>query len=106
MMIVYGLKTCDSCRKALAALPGARLVDVRGDGLPDAVLDAALARFGDDLVNRRSATWRGLDAADRGRPAGDLLRAHPVAMKRPLIADGAALYLGWSAEIRAALGVC
>ena len=103
-MVVYGLKTCDSCRKALKALPGADFVDVRGDGVPDGVLAAALAQFGADLVNTRSVTWRGLDAAQRARPAGDLLRDHPALMKRPLIAVGDGLYLGWTAELRAALG--
>jgi arsenate reductase len=104
-MILYGLKTCDSCRKALKALPGAGFVDVRADGVPDGVLAAALAQFGGDLVNTRSTTWRGLDGAQRARPAGDLLRDHPALMKRPLIAAGDGFYLGWTAEVRAALGV-
>jgi len=45
-MIVYGLKTCDTCRKALKALPDAGFVDVRADGLPDDVRDRALGRSG------------------------------------------------------------
>jgi len=64
-MKLYGLKNCDTCRKALKALPGAELVDVRADGVPEAVLQRALDRFGEALVNTRSTTWRGLDEATR-----------------------------------------
>lgn len=103
-MILYGLKTCDTCRKALKSLPQARFADVRSDGVPAAVLAAALARFGTDLVNTRSTTWRGLDAAERALPPGQLLVDHPALMKRPLIEDGGVLYLGWTAQTRAALG--
>lgn len=104
MMILYGLKTCDTCRKALKALPDAVFRDVRRDGVPEDVLEAALARFGDRLLNTRSATWRGLGAAERDQPPLTLLRAHPALMKRPLIATDDGLHLGWDAATQAALG--
>ena len=103
-MQIYGLKSCDTCRKALAAHPQAVLVDLRRDGLPQAVLAQAIAGFGAALVNRRSTTWRGLDAAAQALPTEDLIRAHPSVMKRPLIvaADGS-LRLGWGkAQLEAA----
>jgi arsenate reductase len=102
---LFGLKTCDTCRKALKTLDGAAFVDVRADGVPDDVIAAALAQFGDALVNTRSTTWRGLSEADRAQDAAALLAAHPTLMKRPLIQDDAgALHLGWGPETRAALG--
>ncbi|MDK3018073.1 arsenate reductase family protein [Pseudodonghicola flavimaris] len=104
-MILYGLKTCDTCRKALKSLPDAEFVDVRSDGMPEPVLSAALAAFETALVNTRSTTWRGLDESERARPPLDLLREHPTLMKRPLIVDGEQMYLGWTAQTRAALGV-
>ncbi len=104
-MIVYGLKTCDTCRKALKALPGAQLVDVRADGLPDDVRDAALEEFGEKLLNTRSTTWRGLGPEERETPPRALLAAHPALMKRPLIVDGDRMVLGWDKPARAALGV-
>jgi len=103
-MIVYGLKTCDSCRKALKSLPGAEFRDVQ-DGLPEEVARAAAAQFGDRLVNRQSATWRGLDEAERARDPLDLVAAHPKVMKRPLIDAGDALHLGWGRDVRQALAV-
>ncbi|MEK0163959.1 MULTISPECIES: arsenate reductase family protein [unclassified Phaeobacter] len=104
-MQLYGLKTCDTCRKALKQLPQAELVDVRADGVPEAILQAALAQFGDRLVNTRSTTWRGLSEAERAGEPLDLLTAHPTLMKRPLIRSGDHLHLGWDAKTKAALGV-
>ena len=104
-MQIYGLKTCDTCRKALKALPQAQFVDVRADGVPQDVMNKAQSTFGDALLNTRSTTWRALDDATRAQPQADLLAAHPALMKRPLIVDGDAIYLGWTPDTRAALGV-
>jgi arsenate reductase-like glutaredoxin family protein len=102
-MIVYGIKTCDTCRKALKSLPGARLHDLRSEGVPEEVAQAALAAFGAALVNRKSATWRALGEADRARDPLSLIAAHPAVMKRPLIDSGGTLYLGWGREVQDAL---
>jgi arsenate reductase len=103
-MQIYGLKNCDTCRKALKALPDAELVDVRADGVPDALLAKAYARFGDALVNTRSTTWRGLSGDERALPPLEVLKRYPSLMKRPLIVDGDALHLGWTKDVQTALG--
>ncbi|MBT9382731.1 arsenate reductase [Pseudooceanicola sp. CBS1P-1] len=102
-MLLYGIKTCDTCRKALKALPNAELVDIRNAGLPEDLLRRAAETFGSALMNTRSTTWRGLSEEERGRDMLALLRDHPLLMKRPLIEDGAALYLGWGKDVQAAL---
>jgi arsenate reductase len=104
MTTIYGLKNCDTCRKALKALPDAVLVDVRADGVPDTVMAAAFAQFGAALLNTRSTTWRGLEEGVRALPPLELIAKHPALMKRPLITAGDAMYLGWTAEAQAALG--
>lgn len=104
-MKIYGLKTCDTCRKAIKALPQAEFVDVRKDGVPDDVMAQAQAIFGDALTNTRSTTWRALDDTARQQPQATLLAAHPALMKRPLIVSGDRMYLGWDAATRDALGV-
>ena len=104
-MILYGLKTCDTCRKALKSLPQADFVDVREDGVPQDVLHAAQARFGEKLLNTRSTTWRNLSQAERDMDPLALIAAHPTLMKRPLVVDGARLVLGWDKDARAELGV-
>jgi arsenate reductase len=101
-MQIYGLKACDTCRKARKALPKAEFVDVRETGVPPELLDAALAQFGSDLVNTRSTTWRSLDETARAEDPIALLQRHPALMKRPLIRAGNTLFLGWSAEVEAA----
>jgi len=107
MIEIFGLKNCDTCRKAMKALPEATLVDVRADGVPDAVMKAAFAQFGDALLNTRSTTWRGLSEAERGAAPLALLAEHPALMKRPLIKAGETLFLGWAParaeEVRAAI---
>ncbi|MFS4580228.1 arsenate reductase family protein [Phaeobacter sp. C3_T13_0] len=104
-MQIFGLKTCDTCRKALKQLPQAEFVDVRADGVPTPILESALAQFGDRLVNTRSTTWRGMSEDERAGEPLALLAANPTLMKRPLIKSGEDLHLGWDAKTKAALGV-
>jgi arsenate reductase len=103
-MRIYGLRNCETCRKAIKALPGAELVDIRETPLDPALLDRALAAFGSALVNTRSTTWRSLSEAERQGAPSALIAAHPAIMKRPLIVSGEEMHLGWSKDVRAALG--
>jgi arsenate reductase len=102
-MILYGLKTCDTCRKALKSLGDVEFRDVRAEGVPENVARDAHERFGAALVNRQSATWRGLSEAERAGDPLALIAAHPAVMKRPLIAADDGLYLGWGKDVQAAL---
>lgn len=104
-MRLYGLKNCDTCRKALKHLENAEFSDVRDPGVPQDVLEAALRRFGEKVINTRSTTWRKLSEEERAMPPLDLLTAHPALMKRPLIVDGDSFYLGWGKDVQGALGV-
>ncbi len=104
-MKIYGLKNCDTCRKAAKALPDATLIDVRADKVPEHVLSNAFEIFGHALLNTRSTTWRGLDAAERDGEPLALIEAYPVLMKRPLIVSESDMYLGWNKDTQAALGV-
>ncbi len=104
-MRLYGLKNCDTCRKALKEIGNIEFVDVRAQGVPDSVLTEAFATFGEALLNTRSTTWRGLDAEQRTRPPLELLKEHPTLMKRPLIEDDGTLLLGWTSKTKASLGV-
>lgn len=93
-MEIWGLPTCDSCRKARAALTGARFRDIRAEPLSAAEIAELLAALGDKAVNRASTTWRGLDEAERARPVAELLARHPALMKRPVIRQDGRLSLG------------
>ncbi|MBF9044660.1 arsenate reductase [Rhodobacterales bacterium HKCCE4037] len=104
-MRIYGLKACDTCRKAAKALPAADFVDVRETPLEAGQVARFLDEFGEALVNRRSTTWRGLSEAEREKPPEVLLAAHPTLMKRPVIEADGALHLGWGKDVQAALRV-
>ncbi|SIN81271.1 arsenate reductase family protein [Vannielia litorea] len=99
-MKIYGLKTCDTCRKAVKT-SGAELVDVRENPLTRGQLEKFWAAFGEALINRKSTTWRGLSEAERAGESLDLLAAHPTLMKRPVVEKDGRLWLGWGAEVQA-----
>lgn len=98
-MLIYGLKNCDTCRKAMRAFPEATLVDVRADGVPEETLQKAWQTFGNTLLNTRSTTWRGLSEEERAQEPLALLRAHPTLMKRPLTDVDGVLFLSWNSGI-------
>lgn len=105
MTRIWGIPTCDSCRAARKALPEAAFTDIRAEPLDDETRARFLDAFGDALVNRRSTTWRGLSETERAGDPAALLAAHPTLMKRPVIERDDALHLGWSADVRKALGL-
>ena len=104
-MRLYGIKTCDTCRKALKSIHDIEFVDVRAQGVPENVMAQAHEVFGKALLNTRSTTWRGLDEDARNRPVLELLADHPTLMKRPRIEADGQMYLGWTPETRKGLGV-
>ena len=104
-MIVYGIPTCDTVRKARKALEAAgkapEFHDVRETPLPPAQIARFVAAFGDKLLHKSSTAWRGLSDAERTQPTTALIAAHPTLMKRPVIEEGDRLTLGWKADAQA-----
>lgn len=104
-MRFFGLKTCDTCRKALKSLAEAgfspEVIDVRKDGVAADDLARIVSQFGEGAINRASTTWRGLtDDEKQGDPVA-LLSAHPTLMKRPVIDADGEWTIGWKAEVQA-----
>ncbi len=106
-MKLYGLKNCDACRRALKSLSEhgieVEFVDLRTDGVSKSILPRFHAAFGDELLNRRSTTWRNLGVDRRSDDLLTLMAAHPLLMKRPLIDRAGQLHLGWRREVRSVL---
>jgi arsenate reductase len=104
-MKLYGLKNCDTCRKALKVLNTlgniVEFVDVRSDGISTPDLERFHAAFGAALLNTKSTTWRGLSDQERARAPLDLLADHPTLMKRPVIDRNGVLTLGWNKDVEA-----
>lgn len=109
---LYGLKTCDTCKKALKELEAegkpADFVDIRAEADLASKLPRWIAAVGEKLVNRSSTTWRGLSDADKARASGvtleGLLLGNPTLIKRPVIETGEDVLVGWTPETRARIG--
>ena len=105
-MILYGLKSCDTCRKARKWLDSRAdydYRDVRDDGLDRALISNWFDRTDWQLlVNRRSTTWKSLGPADRDgldrSSAIDLLMQNPTLLKRPVLDTGVELLVGFDAQ--------
>ncbi|MFC7703886.1 arsenate reductase family protein [Plastorhodobacter daqingensis] len=106
-MFLFGIPTCDTCRKARKALEAAghsvTFRDVRAEPLSGEEIARFMAAFGDRILNRSSTTWRALPEDQRAADLATLLALHPTLMKRPVIDTGAELYLGWDKANQAAL---
>ena len=106
MLTVYGIKQCDTCRKALKWLQAQavdhRFHDFRVDGLQSGVLKDWLdSPFADKLVNRRSTTWRQLTDAQRllqGQDLVQLLLDNPTLIKRPVFVTDAIVAVGFKPQ--------
>ena len=108
-MQVYVLSTCDTCRKALKWLQQQNITytphDIRKDGIPGDIISAAINALGwERVLNRRSTTWRNLDASKRldmdAQKAASLITANPTLMKRPLFISGNTYIAGFDKSAR------
>jgi Spx/MgsR family transcriptional regulator len=103
MLTVYGIKQCDTCRKALKWLSAEGIEhqfhDFRVDGLEETLLRHWLeSSFTDQLINRRSTSWRQLNDQQRelqGDAQVQLLLDHPTLIKRPVFVDGDIIAIGF-----------
>ena len=109
---LYGLKHCDSCKKAMKALEGAgkafEFIDIRTNTDLDRKVPQWLEAVGaKTLVNTRSTTYRELSEDDKvianGDTPGGVLINNPTLVKRPVIEDGDTVYVGWTKATEAAL---
>jgi arsenate reductase len=105
MVVVYGIKNCDTVQRALKALEAAG-IDFRFHDFKTAGLDAKTAQrwidvLGvDTVVNRRGTTWRKLDAATQADLSADnaaeLLAGQPSLVKRPVFDRDGELSVGFA----------
>lgn len=106
---VYGIKSCDSCRKARHWLADHGIAHDWTDLRQQVPALATLVRWLDmqgpeRLVNRRSKTWRALD--EQHRPALDspglpkLLLEYPTLIKRPVFERAGEVRVGFDEATR------
>ena len=104
---IYGIKNCDTMKKALAWLAANNVahefVDYKKAGVAAAQLPDWIARAGwETLLNRRGLMWKKLSDAERAdvdaAKAMALMTQYPALIKRPVLDTGAKLLVGFTPE--------
>jgi len=107
MITIYGIKNCDSMKKAMRWLDehgiDYRFHDYRKEGLDSSLLKAWEKEIGwETLLNRRGMLWRKLPEMSRDsinrETALQIMQDNPAIIKRPLLDLGDRRVVGFKAE--------
>ncbi|RKZ80028.1 MAG: ArsC family reductase [Gammaproteobacteria bacterium] len=103
-MILYGIKNCDTVRKARRWLDANgvdfQFHDFRADGLDEATINAWLTTVSwEILLNKRGTTWRKLDDPRKDQldqaTVIELMLENPTLIKRPVLSDDTDCMVGF-----------
>ena len=107
-LYLYGIKNCDTIKKAKKWLEEQQIAyqfhDYRADGLDAELLRTFIDQLGwESLLNTRGTTWRKLDESVRqsinnADSAAELMLAQPAIIKRPLLAHNHRMLLGFNPD--------
>ncbi len=106
-MKLYGIKNCDTIKKARRFLDEHHIDyqfhDYRVDGVDKKLISGWVKKHGwETVLNKRGTTWRQLD--DKTKAATDesnvaaLLCEHPAMIKRPIFVNGNTSLVGFTAQ--------
>lgn len=104
MITLYGIKNCDTVKKARDWLVknniDYRFHDFRADGLDKNQVTNWIAELGlENLVNKRSTTWKELDESTKAhfneQNAVAIIVENPTLIKRPLLDTSKQKFLGF-----------
>lgn len=107
MLILYGIKNCDTVKKARRWLEdngiAYRFHDYRSDGLTGEQLRQFEAQLGwEAMLNRTSASWRQLSDGQKTdltqAKALQLMLATPTLIKRPIVATDNKVLIGFKPD--------
>ena len=107
MNTIYGIKNCDTVKKARAWLESKKIEyhfhDYRVDGVSEKQIKQWIAELGlEAMVNKRSATWKELDEKTKAslneKTAVKVFLEFPTLIKRPLLDNGKLRYVGFKEE--------
>lgn len=105
LLTLYGIGSCDTCRRARKFLDRENIDhvfhDIRADGLDMQTLKRWEKRIGwEKLLNKRSLTWRKVPETDRSNMSDNkalaLMLEHPTLIKRPVIEADNYIAVGFS----------
>lgn len=104
---IYGIKNCDTMKKALAWLTqqgvAHEFIDYKQEGIAAAHLPDWMARCDWKLLlNTRGLMWKKLSDAERAdvdaHKALQLMRQYPALIKRPVLDTGKSLLVGFNPD--------
>ena len=107
MITLYGIKNCDTVKKARRWLETHAIEyqfhDFRADGIEATDVAKWIDELGwEGLINKRSTSWKGLAEDVRSsmsnQTAQDAILAQPTLIKRPLLELGQQHHVGFSAQ--------
>jgi arsenate reductase len=105
MLTIFGIKSCDTCRRARKYLTEHNIEfqfhDLREDGLNIQMLERWTQRIGwARLLNKQSLTWRKIPEVDRNDMTHDKALAamidNPTLVKRPVLEGDKFIAVGFS----------
>jgi arsenate reductase (glutaredoxin) len=108
MLALYGIKNCDTVKKARTWLDdngiAYRFHDFRVDGLSPGQIHRFAADLGwEAMLNRSSTSWRQLSPAQQDSltetKALQLMLDIPTLIKRPILDTGSELLIGFKPDI-------
>jgi len=104
MTTLYGIRSCDTVKKAIKWLDDNNLeytfVDFRKDGVSSKQIQTWIDILSwDILVNKRSTTWRGLSDDAKSNLSVDMIQENPTLIKRPVLERSDQVYVGFKKEI-------
>lgn len=106
MLMIYGIKNCDTMKKAMTWLNDNNISfnfhDYKKAGLDDALLASWLHTLGwEALINQKGTTWRKL-ALDKNTLTNDsaflIIKDNLSLIKRPLVVSNASILLGFQPD--------
>ncbi len=112
MVTIYGIKNCDTMKKARTWLEDHRIAyrfhDYKAEGIDRARLEAWTDAQGwETVLNRAGTTFRKLSDAEKSdldaKKAINLMLAHPSLIKRPVLETDGGMAVGFKPEAYRAL---
>ncbi len=105
---IYGIKNCDTMKKAFRWLENNTVTycfhDYKKEAVDQTVIENAISQHGwENVINRRGTTWRKLDEAVKSsmnaEAAVQIAMENPSVIKRPLVVKNLKTYLGFEAKL-------
>jgi Spx/MgsR family transcriptional regulator len=108
MIKLYGIKNCDTVKKAMKWMADNGIEyqfhDYKKDGVDKAKLTEFVKKFGfEKLINRKGTTWRQLGEVEQKKITNDqfgleLMQEKPSIIKRPILDLGSKQLIGFDVD--------